>query len=689
MTVTWVMIRRCLKIILPLLVVTGLGLTIYKVKAADASEAPLKRLERLFNRLDRNADGKLTTAELPNDGWIERLDENKDGSVTLAEAAKKISLIFQNRSVPANLTPATLDKSITEGPVALKASDQGVGHLVADLSLTDLAGRERQLSSFKQNKALVLAYFSATCPISGKLGPELERLEKELDAKNIALLLVDPIATESSEEMKSFAARHGLKASIIHDRTGALTQALQAKTTTEVFVIDAARTLVYRGAISDQYGLGYQLDAPRQSYLHDAIASLLSGHPIVIAATTAPGCALDSASSSAVANKTETTYHHQVSRILQSNCVECHHRDGLAPFSLETYDDVIEHAGMIKKQITRGAMPPWFAAPQANPHGTPWMNDRSLSASDKNTLLNWLESNRPLGNVADAPVAMKFSKDWSIGQPDFIFQLPHPISVKAEGTMPYQNVTVPTNLSEDRWIQSYEIAPTDRAVVHHVIVKIISKGGTATEDEVRSEREGFLAAYVPGNSYRILPDGFAKKLPAGASIHFQIHYTPNGKATQDQLKIGIKFADKAPQYEVHVTGLVNPKINIPAGAANHVETTQQRVPVDMTLSAYMAHMHVRGKSFKYEVTYPDGSQEILLDIPHYDFNWQLQYILNKPKFIPKGSTVKTTAVYDNSTSNPANPDPTRNVRWGQQTYDEMMIGYVEYFLPLSSTVATK
>ncbi|CAN5911981.1 redoxin domain-containing protein [soil metagenome] len=681
------MIRRSMKIILPLVLIPCLALTVYKVKAAE--DAPLKKLEKLFNRLDRNADGKLSTAELPNDGWIERLDDNKDGFVTIEEAGRKIALIFQSRSAPTNLTPATLDKSITEGPVALKASDQGVGHLVADLPLTDLDGRACQLSSFKQSKAIVLAFFSATCPVSGKLGPELGRLEKELTAENITLLLVDPIATESTDEMKAFATKYSIKAPIVHDKANALTQALQTTTTTEVFVIDAARTLVYRGAISDQYGLGYQLDAPRQSYLRDAITSLLNGQPITIGATTAPGCALDVSPSKAVVANTETTYHHQISRILQNNCLECHHQDGLGPFSLETYEDVIEHAGMIKKQITRGAMPPWFAAPQADPHGSPWMNDRSLSESDKSTLLTWLDSNRPAGNIADAPVAMKYSKDWIIGQPDVVFQLPQPVSIKAEGTMPYQNVTVQTNLAEDRWIQSYEITPTDRSVVHHVIVKVINKGGTATEDEVRSEREGFWAAYVPGYSYRILPDGFAKKLPAGASIHFQIHYTPNGKATQDQLKIGLKFASKAPQYEVHVLGLANPKLNIPAGAANHVETTQQNVPVDMTLSGYLPHMHVRGKSFKYEVTYPDGSQETLLDIPRYDFNWQLQYILSKPKIIPKGSVVKTTAVFDNSANNPANPDPTKNVRWGQQTYDEMMIGYVEYFLPLSANVAAK
>ncbi|MEY4482996.1 MAG: hypothetical protein RL693_448, partial [Verrucomicrobiota bacterium] len=307
MAVSRVMIHRCMKIILPLLLIPVLALTFFKVKAAESAEPPLKKLEKLFNRLDRNADGKLSAAELPNEGWIERLDNDKDGFVTLEEATRKIALIFQSKGVPANLPPATLDKSITEGPAVLKATDHGVGHLVADVTLTDLDGRDSKLSSYKQSKALVLAYFSATCPISGKLGPELERLEKEMLAKNVTLLLVDPIATESAEEMKAFASKHGIKAPIIHDKGNLLTQALQAKTTTEVFVIDAARTLVYRGAISDQYGLGYQLDAPRQSYLRDAVASLLNGQPVAWGATTAPGCALDSSPATPVVAKTEAT----------------------------------------------------------------------------------------------------------------------------------------------------------------------------------------------------------------------------------------------------------------------------------------------------------------------------------------------------------------------------------------------
>jgi hypothetical protein len=192
---------------------------------------------------------------------------------------------------------------------------------------------------------------------------------------------------------------------------------------------------------------------------------------------------------------------------------------------------------------------------------------------------------------------------------------------------------------------------------------------------------GYWAVYVPGNGSHIYPEGFARKIPAGARVSFQIHYTPSGKATKERLRLGLVFATTPPLYEVKTVAVANPKLAIPPGAAQHLETRAQRVPFDMPVTSFMAHMHVRGKAFKYEVTYPDGKSETLLDIPKYDFNWQLRYDLKQPKLIPRGSTLNITAIYDNSPANKANPDPSKLVKWGPQTVDEMMIGYVEYFTP--------
>jgi hypothetical protein len=250
--------------------------------------------------------------------------------------------------------------------------------------------------------------------------------------------------------------------------------------------------------------------------------------------------------------------------------------------------------------------------------------------------------------------------------------------------MPYQNVVIDTGMTEDKWVQGYEIIPTARQVVHHVIVRLRADGNDREDGS-----QGYWAAYVPGNSYRLFPEGFAKKLPAGAKLHVQIHYTPTGKATEDQLRIGIIYAKQAPQYAVHVTALSQHRLTIPAGDAHHVETFQQTVPSNMMAMSFMPHMHLRGKAFKYELTPPGGQTETLLDVPRYDFNWQIGYILSQPKFIAAGSTVKITAVFDNSDQNPANPDPNKTVHWGQQTSDEMMVGFVEHYVPLNSHLASK
>jgi hypothetical protein len=380
------------------------------------------------------------------------------------------------------------------------------------------------------------------------------------------------------------------------------------------------------------------------------------------------------------------TYHRDIARIMQANCVECHHSGGVGPFALDSYEAVIEHAGMIRKQVERGAMPPWFAAALEGQTHTPWANDRSLSERDRADLLNWLGSDRPKGDVADAPTPRQFPSEWSIGKPDAIIAAAKPISIKAEGTMPYQHVTVTTDFPEDRWVRGYEILPTERQVVHHVIVTVFEKGRKVRGGGEEGS-EGYWAAYVPGNTKQIYPEGFARKLPAGATVSFQIHYTPNGKAVEDTMRMGLIFAQEPPKYVVHTTALPNARINIPAGAANHIETAQRRLPTDINAMAWMAHMHVRGKAFKFEAISPDGKTKTLLDIPRYDFNWQLRYDYAMPRFLPRGTTIKITAVFDNSTENPANPDPTKNVRWGQQTYDEMMIGYLEHYTPLNPEVA--
>lgn len=337
---------------------------------------------------------------------------------------------------------------------------------------------------------------------------------------------------------------------------------------------------------------------------------------------------------------------------------------------------------MIKFVVDRGIMPPWFAAPDPD-HG-PWKNDRSLSAADKADLYAWIEAGTPKGDERDAPAPRTYAAgDWTIGKPDAVFQLPNPIEVKATGVMPYQEVFVDTNFKEEKWIEAMEVIPSARQVVHHVLIFVYPPGGKRSlfGGGVGEEIEGFFAAYVPGTNAIRYPDGMAKRVPAGSRLKFQMHYTPNGTATRDQTRLGLVFAKKPVEHEVRTVGIANLGLNIPPGAPNHPHTGRVNVPYDVRILSMIPHMHVRGKAARYELIGPDGSRRRLLEVPRYDFNWQLPYEYREPLLVKKGSQIEYTAWYDNSENNPANPDPKKRVRWGLQTYDEMHLGYVEYYIP--------
>ena len=338
---------------------------------------------------------------------------------------------------------------------------------------------------------------------------------------------------------------------------------------------------------------------------------------------------------------------------------------------------------MIRKVVGKGTMPPWFAATPAD-KPSPWANDRTLPAADKADLLAWLASERPLGDPADAPKPLSFADGWLIGEPDAVFQFEKPVMVKATGTMPYRYVTVETKLTEDKWVKAIEIRPSARDAVHHVLMFVLPPGepGGPLAEAMLEQRQGFFGIYVPGQSVLSYPEGYAKFLPKGSRLRFQMHYTPNGKATEDRTRVGMLFADQKPRFEVKVAGIADARIAIPAGAANHPETASRRLPANATILGFLPHMHLRGKAFRYEFVPAGGKAETLLDVPRYDFNWQLYYRLAEPLTLSKAATVKATGWFDNSKGNPANPDPTKVVRWGPQTFDEMLLGYVEYVVPV-------
>jgi thiol-disulfide isomerase/thioredoxin/mono/diheme cytochrome c family protein len=591
------------------------------------------------------------------------------------------------------------------------ARELGVGSYVPDVLATALDGSERGWRSGRGDQLTVIALTSATCPLCKKFGPSLARIEQAYRDRGVKFVFVNVSGVDTINEMRTQVSDMGWKGAYLNDRarksTDALASALRAQTTTEVFVVDAGNTLVYRGAVSDQYGVNFTREAPRSKYLEDALDALLAGRAPEIAATSSPGCAIEYAkpatspattTPTATPNTTTTTtsnaspavtYTRDISRIINANCVECHREGGVGPFRLDSYEAVARRATMIRAVTEEGTMPPWFAAPMHGKDGialeSPWANDRSMSEAEKDAILAWIAAGKPEGDPKDLPLPRTFASDeWKIGAPDAVFKLPEPIAVKADGFMPYQNVLVPTNLAADKWVQAVQIVPSDPSVVHHVLEFALDEEAAkdpATRRRLGAdEASGYWAAYVPGNDAITFPDGMAKRLPANSSLLFQIHYTPNGKATQDQMRLGVVFADEAPKHLVRTAAVADLRLNIPPGAKNHEENSLIRIPANAKILAFMPHMHVRGKAYRYELEVPGASKRTVLDIPNYDFNWQLRYELREPMDAPRGAVLYGTAWYDNSADNPANPDPTKTVRWGPQTVDEMMLGYIEYYL---------
>lgn len=587
---------------------------------------------------------------------------------------------------PGPVSAAPLEP-VRQGPTPLKPGGHGVGRLAPAVAYTDLDGVSHAVGD--GDGFTIFAATGTSCPLSVRYLPTLVEIAASLPA-GFRLVLINPTSTDDVDVMRRDAAKLAQAAKgrviYVHDADGSLSEALGLETTTDVVIVDAARTVRYHGAVDDQYGFGYALNEPRHTYLRDAITALAAHREPTIAATDAPGCELETAN--ATPDAADLTYHGEIARLVQRHCVECHRDEGVGPFALDTYDDLTAHAGMVREVIRRGTMPPWFAAddtPEATtadaedeqaPSPLVWANDRSLASSEKAMLLAWLASDKPEGEPADAPEPATYPDGWMIGEPDQVWGFAKPEPVKATGVMPYQNIVVETGLTEDRWVRAIEIRPGSPEVVHHVLVHVLRP----EEDDVpQRDREGYWAVYVPGQSVQSYPEGFAKKIPAGARLNFQMHYTPNGTATTDSTRIGVVYCD-TPDHEVRTAGIVNTRLSIPPGASNHREDASIRIPTDAMVLGFFPHMHLRGKACRYELTRGDQTTTIL-DVPRYDFNWQLSYRLAEPLRLMAGDRLHFTAWFDNSDQNPANPDPSETVRWGPQTFEEMHLGYLEYYLP--------
>jgi hypothetical protein len=425
------------------------------------------------------------------------------------------------------------------------------------------------------------------------------------------------------------------------------------------------------------------------------------GASVVLFSAVITGAAAPDQYASAAAKDTPT-FTKDVAPILYNNCATCHRPGEIAPMSLLTYKDARPYAKAIRDEVSDRHMPPWHADPA---HGK-FRNDRSLTATDRDTLIKWANGGAPEGDPKDLPPLPPFVDGWQLGEPDTVLQLPVEYKVPADGFVEYEYFEIPTNFTEDKWLEKLEVRPGNRAVVHHVIVSVRApnperrptgfraspgmgippgqSGGPKEPEGAPARPRGrslfpppdrigaMIGGFAPGTQSLKLDPGTAILLRAGSTLVVQMHYTTNGKEATDRTKIGLFLAREAPKVEMRMGTLVNGKLEIPAGASDYSIAAEMTTTADVTLRQMLPHTHLRGKSWEYTVTYPDGKSEVILAVPKYDFNWQTDYVFAEPLKLPKGTTIRAVAHYDNSRENRSNPDPTVTVKWGDQTWEEMM-----------------
>ena len=378
------------------------------------------------------------------------------------------------------------------------------------------------------------------------------------------------------------------------------------------------------------------------------------------------------------------TFHRDVAPILQKHCQTCHRPGEIGPMSFLSYESTRPWAKAIKTAVVSRKMPPWFADPK---YGH-FSNDNRLADAELQKLTAWVDAGAPAGDPKDSPAPVKWVEGWNIGQPDLVVEMPNEYTVPARGTIDYTYVIVPSGLTKDTWVQAAEVRPGNRSHVHHANVSVRppdskyfreypigtpfvpNKGASSGANE-------YIVGYTPGKPAISLASNEARLIPAGSDFIFQLHYTSNGTEVRDKTKIGIIYAKNAPQRRVSRVVAANQTFAIPPGNPDYHVDGAITLNHDAEIVSLKPHMHLRGKWMEFRAIYPTGEKETLLSVPRYDFNWQLDFVPVKPIRVPKGTRLEVSAGFDNSANNPFNPDPSKTIRWGDQSWDEMMGGFFE------------
>ncbi|HEX4986417.1 MAG TPA: redoxin family protein [Burkholderiales bacterium] len=543
------------------------------------------------------------------------------------------------------------------------------GDRVDDFRLIDQNGASHALYYHSDARAVVLMSYGNGCGIVQKGLPELKALRDRYRAQGVEFLLVDSNLQDSRESIAREAAAFGNDLPVLVDETQLIGEALGIERTADFFVVDTKGwKLAYRGPLDDRLSYGAARPEAKNHYLADALDAVLAGRPVQVTKAETLGCLVDFPERAQRDAHSKISYSERIAPLLADKCVACHREGGAAPWAMTGYDVVRGFGPMIREAVRTQRMPPWHA----DPHYGSFVGARAMSDHDVKDLVHWIEAGAPRGGGPDPLAQLDNSwSEWTLGKPDLIVEVPA-YKVPANGMVSYQYPRVDNPLDHDVWIRAVEILPGNRAVVHHVLAGIDDPS-----DSVRGQM-GDLGGYAPGKNAVPYPADTGMLLRTGARFQFQMHYTPNGRAATDVTRLALYFYDKPPRHRLEMSVIYDTSLEIPANAKAYSRQLEKVFDRDIMLYSLLPHAHLRGSAARFTAHYPDGREEILLSVPRYDFAWQPLYVLSPSKFIPAGTRVVMDMTWDNSAQNPANPDPDRVVRWGDQTWEEMNVGWFRY-----------
>jgi hypothetical protein len=518
-----------------------------------------------------------------------------------------------------------------------------------------LSGGVTMLDYLKGSRGTIIVPRDSSCEFTKNIFPTLSSLEKKYSKRGYTFIHLYIEQKDMSELALKDQDSHKLLGHSIVDINSEVSKKLSLQDSSLISLFNFDGELQYQGNImglekilSNSSSISHQPNNTNTRPLHCPIKE-------------SPG-----------ASSGPVTFNGEIYNLLERKCIQCH-TDKKSFVSLTDYPSVFGRRKMIQYVVEKHLMPPW----QVKPGLGPWVNDLSLTDSEKKLLLNWLAHDTPEGTVPKVS-KVHWEDNWTLGTPDHIIKLPKAIPIPAEGTMEYQHFIVDTPFKKDVWVKGFEVI-TPPVVVHHVLFHVL-------RDKKDLDPKHFPYNFITrfgwalGNPAGIFPSDVGALIPAGSKIAITVHYQPTGKRTVDNLtRIGFKLHDKKPKFERKEWAMVEEKLVIPPNTPDHVVKIKKSVDFDSYLIALNAHMHLRGKSSNINVVLPDGRREVLLEVNPYNFNHQFVYQYQKPKFIPKGSTIECINHFDNSRANPVNPDPLKKVFWGEDTTDEMSICSIYYF----------